>query len=176
MCAGYRAEAYGEFRDQSREVALKHSSLQQSRTVASRRSESLQMQSQLRWNGTDIIALNPPSYNSPHVGLPYPEDAVVWFFFKDYVLSEATVSRPIFNELPGLLNNAPDESALSSILSALGLVSLSNNLQRPEFIAKAHAKYAKALSSINSTLRDPVLAKEDHTLLVVMLLGLYEEV
>jgi len=41
---------------------------------------------------------------------------------------------------------------------------------------KANAKYAEALSAINSALRDPVLAKDDYTLLVIILLGLYEEV
>lgn len=41
---------------------------------------------------------------------------------------------------------------------------------------RANTKYAEALKSINASLRDPVLAKDDQTLLVVMLLGLYEEV
>jgi hypothetical protein len=41
---------------------------------------------------------------------------------------------------------------------------------------KANAKYAEALTFINSALRDPVEAKNDHTLLVVLLLRMYEEV
>lgn len=36
-------------------------------------------------------------------------------------------------------------------------------------------EYAKALGMINSALRDPLRAKEDETLMIVMLLGMYEE-
>lgn len=178
ICSGYRAEAYGEFRDQSKEVALRHSAQQRNQLVTSNHAISFRIHSQPDSDNTEIIS---PKYNkdyhpSPPDGLVYSEDTAAWFFFKDYVLSEVTISRPIFNELPGLYNNAPDGSALSCILSALGLASLSISMQRPEVIPKAHAKYAQALTAVNAALRNPILAKDDHTLLVVMLLGLYEEV
>jgi len=40
----------------------------------------------------------------------------------------------------------------------------------------ANLEYAKALHLVNSALRDPFEAKQDEILLIVMLLGLYEEV
>jgi hypothetical protein len=42
-------------------------------------------------------------------------------------------------------------------------------------MVNANMEYAKALGMINSTLRDPVRAKDDETLMIVMLLGMYEE-
>lgn len=92
------------------------------------------------------------------------------------MLPEVSACATIFNELPRLYSEAPERSALSSILTALGLACLSNTLKRPEVMMKANAKYAEALTFINSALRDPVEAKNDHTLLVVLLLGMYEEV
>ena len=40
---------------------------------------------------------------------------------------------------------------------------------------KPNAKYAEALKTIDAALRDPAEAKSDQTLLVVILLDLYEE-
>jgi len=108
---------------------------------------------------------------------PCPDDGVACFFFKDYVLTEETIPpRGLFSELPGLYNKADRDSALSKIITACGLASLSTTLKQPQVMLKANAKYAEALSAINSALRDPVLAKDDYTLLVIILLGLYEEV
>jgi hypothetical protein len=43
-------------------------------------------------------------------------------------------------------------------------------------MVKANTEYAKALGLINSALRSPSKAKEDQTLMIVLLLGMYEEV
>jgi hypothetical protein len=42
-------------------------------------------------------------------------------------------------------------------------------------MTRANIKYAETLKRVNSALRDPIEARADETLLVVMLLGLYEE-
>lgn len=173
VCTGYRAEAFGEFRDQSREVTLKHSGLHRAQVGSSIESKTTSALSQSHLPEALVLSLGPYSSQSPSTGY---EDAAAWFFFKDYVLSESTVARPIFNDLPRLFNDASKTSALPHIISALGLASISIALKQPGAMLKAHAQYAKALNSINGALRDPKLAKEDQTLLVVMLLGLYEEV
>lgn len=49
-------------------------------------------------------------------------------------------------------------------------------MQIPEIMMRANLKYAHSLAAINSALRDPIEARADETLIVVMLLGLYEQV
>ncbi len=41
---------------------------------------------------------------------------------------------------------------------------------------RASKEYAKVLGKINKVISDPIQAKEDQTVLIVMLLGLYEQV
>ncbi len=41
---------------------------------------------------------------------------------------------------------------------------------------RASREYSKVLGKINKAISDPIQAKEDQTLLIVMLLGLYEQV
>jgi hypothetical protein len=106
----------------------------------------------------------------------FTEDGVACFFFSDYVLDESRVSNNLFDTLPGLYANASTDSPLTTTITALGMACLSNTLNIPEIMMKANVKYAKSLNSINAALRDPVEAKSDQTLLVVILLGLYEEV
>lgn len=71
---------------------------------------------------------------------------------------------------------APANSAISASIVALGIASMSSSMKIPSLMMKANAKYAEALNLINSALRDPLAAKHDDTLMVVILLGLYEEV
>jgi hypothetical protein len=77
--------------------------------------------------------------------------------------------------LPRLYRAASSDSALSNIVIALGIACIANAMQAPEIMMKANMKYAQSLKATNSTLRDPIGARADETLLVVMLLGLYEE-
>lgn len=71
---------------------------------------------------------------------------------------------------------APPNSAFACTIVALGIASMSSSMKIPSLMMKANAKYAEALKLINSALRDPVAARLDETLMVVILLGLYEEV
>lgn len=60
------------------------------------------------------------------------------------------------------------------IVTALGLTGLSHHTETSGMEVSAGVWYNKALLKVNQILRDPLLAKEDLTLLVVLLLGLYE--
>lgn len=104
------------------------------------------------------------------------EENATNFFFNEYVVEKEHAVPNIFHRLPGMYKSSKPSSPLFNILTALGLCCLSNTIQRPQIMLRANTKYAEALKSINASLRDPVLAKDDQTLLVVMLLGLYEEV
>lgn len=56
------------------------------------------------------------------------------------------------------------------------MAGLSNTLRIPAMMRKASLKYVQALNSVNYALEDPVEAKSDQTLMIVILLGLYEKV
>jgi hypothetical protein len=84
--------------------------------------------------------------------------------------------RKLYNSLPDLYARSPASSALSSTIVALGIASMSSSMKIPSLMMKANAKYAEALNLVNSAVRDPTAAKLDDTLMVVILLGLYEEV
>ena len=98
------------------------------------------------------------------------------FFFNDYLLDDSLTPKNVYDCLPRLYAVAPPDSALSYIVTALGMACLASAMQVPEIMTRANWKYSQSLKSINSALRDPVEARANETLLVVMLLGLYEEV
>lgn len=60
------------------------------------------------------------------------------------------------------------------IVTALGLAGLSHHTETSGMEVSARAWYNKALHKVNCSLRDRELAKLDETILVVLLLGLYE--
>jgi hypothetical protein len=108
---------------------------------------------------------------------PIAEDVAANCFFNYYVLpNPAKGPSKLYNSLPEIYAKAPPDSALSATIVALGIASMSSSMKIPSLMLKANAKYAEALNLINSALRDPFAAKLDETLMVVILLGLYEEV
>jgi hypothetical protein len=60
------------------------------------------------------------------------------------------------------------------MFTALGLAGFSHHTETSGMEVTARAWYDKALRMINSSLRDLEVVKLDQTLLVVLLLGLYE--
>jgi hypothetical protein len=66
------------------------------------------------------------------------------------------------------------DSPLLCVVTALGLVGLSHHTQSSGMDVAASVWYEKALHKINSSLQDPEEVSLDQTLLVVLLLSLYE--
>jgi len=64
--------------------------------------------------------------------------------------------------------------ATLSAVRALGLAALSNIRLSPTMMAAAREQYTIALGSTSEDLRDPVRSKEDHTLMAVILMGMFE--
>jgi hypothetical protein len=100
------------------------------------------------------------------------------FFMVNYV-SEATCNAEFtslgsFDYLPALYSDAPKDSMLYIIISALGLVGLSNISSNAGLLVSARRLYAKAMRLCNAALSDPSEATSDCTLATVMLLVLFE--
>lgn len=66
------------------------------------------------------------------------------------------------------------EEQLSASIEAVGLVSLSIELESFELLERARERYINAIRAMNTALRDPVSVRKDSTLLAVLLLSLYE--
>lgn len=103
------------------------------------------------------------------------QDCAALFFFHDYILDNAPESSNFFSIVPDIYRRSSPDSSLANAISALGLVCLANSKDVPEVLTSAQAKYTKALHAINNSIRHPETATTDETLIVVVLLGLYED-
>lgn len=173
VCAGYRFVKGWEFLDQTKDVSQKQSALNTKRSSpvfapAVARSSTEKSLIQL-----ETVPVNP----IPTAVQPVAEDVAASCFFNYYVLPTPSKGPcKVYNSLPGMYAKAPANSAFAATIVALGIACMSSSMKIPSLMMKANAKYAEALNLINSALRDPVAAKLDETLMIVILLGLYEEV
>ena len=180
MCRGYRDQTDLRFRDQSKDVSLKYAP----QTVKKQYTVS-QASNSLSVDVYPTYACNTESEVSrtakdqdliPRSLCTFPEDGAACFFFNNYVIEDSAIIHSLYDSLPGIYSKAPAGSALSNTVAALGMACLSNAMKIPEVMTNANSNYVAALRSINAKVRDPIEVKSDQTLMVVMLLGLYEEV
>jgi hypothetical protein len=114
-------------------------------------------------------------FNLSSLSLPVSlEHQAFCFFFGNYVSRPSKNSVTIYESIPALYLASPNDSALLYVITALGLAGLSYHTDTYGMETAAGVWYSKALHKLNQILRDPVSAKADLTLLVVLLLGLYE--
>ena len=73
-----------------------------------------------------------------------------------------------------LIDKASPESAFGLSIKATAMASLAGRPNAKPLLSIANYHYAKALSTLNAALRDPVMAYQDQTLAAVITLGLYE--
>lgn len=96
------------------------------------------------------------------------------FFFSNYPSQPSRNFESVYEEIPALYCLETSDSPLLCIVTALGLAGLSHHTESSGMDIAASVWYEKALHKINNSLRDQEQAKLDQTLLVVLLLGLYE--
>lgn len=93
------------------------------------------------------------------------------FFLSKYILGSK------FEYLPSLYKPHSDiEGHLSACIEAVGLASLSNELNSLEIAKEAKTRYVLAIRATNAALLVPSRAMKDSTLLSVLLLGLFEAI
>lgn len=103
-----------------------------------------------------------------------PEEQAQCYFFRNCVLEGDQQARGCFQYLSGLFTRQKVEPGLSDSVTALGMAGMSHMWKSPNLMASAQLKYNSALRQVSCQLRDVEKAKEDQTLISVMLLGLYE--
>jgi hypothetical protein len=103
------------------------------------------------------------------------EDCAANFFFHDYILDKSPESSNFFNIVPDMYRRSSPSGPLADAVTALGLVCLANAKDVSEVLTSARAKYTKALHAVNISIRNPATATTDETLVIVLLMGLYED-
>ncbi|PQE05961.1 hypothetical protein CJF30_00004894 [Rutstroemia sp. NJR-2017a BBW] len=176
-CTGYRSESDLMFRDQTNHYAKKSRSENESVVVVSKRKRKPA-------RSVELVESAPPStatqlmQMATCIPLPFElhtpvGDQAACYFFRNYVLGDSSTNGP-FQYLNSIYNNEIIGPALSDSIEALGLVGLGTFWQSPEMKFQANRKYNSALRLVSSRLRSEQEAKENQTLVAVMLLGLYE--
>ena len=90
------------------------------------------------------------------------------FFLSKYILGSS------FAYLASFYNSYPDREEISATIEAVGLASLSNELESFQLSERARKRYVHAIQATNTALQDSARVKKDSTLLAVLLLTLYE--
>lgn len=127
-------------------------------------------------NSTNSVT--PPTTSAASV-IPQPlspsiEEQATCFFVQNYIWEDFSSSRGYFHCLPTIYRALPETSAVTHAVVSIGLAGLANTMKSGKVLTKATRRYSLALSSVNAALQDVEKAKEDQTLIAVMLLGLYE--
>lgn len=167
-CPGYANTLDASFHDESQSVPRKYSeNVNRSRS------------------GRNTPAISPPIEDSSKLSLatfgseldcsllgrslrPSVQSVALKFFLTTY----CDGSR--FMYLPSLYSEAGAESLLHIAIEAAALSSLAGELREAAVLQNARKYYVKALKGVNEALTDPRRAVMDSTLVVVLVLGLYE--
>lgn len=164
-CLGYRNETDLVFRDLSDDIKKKCLKAKSKKEHSSKASSKVPTTTRKELDDPRLI-------KEPYA---FSNDCAALFFFHDYVLLETRQPSSLFDMLPSIYQTSSPGSPLTDIITALGLVCLSNTKGAPEALVSARARYVAALHSINDSIRDPGAASADETLMTVILLGLYED-
>ena len=109
-----------------------------------------------------------------------PEEQVEQFalgaFFYDYPIISANreISRGYLDGLESMLQQLGLQSDLSKACRVVGFAAHGIKLRRPTLIQKAGTLYQDLLKTLAKGIEDPVYASSVESLMIAMLLGLYE--
>lgn len=174
-CPGYRDQQDLVFRDENNRTinrALKAKA--RSDLAANKRSDGILNELTEKAVVSQSPRLQDINFSVPGSLLPPIRDQANWFFFNNYHVAESGFYKGHFTDLPLIISQVGEGEALSKAISSIGLASLSNIRNDPRAHESSRREYVSALRLINTALGDPVEVKKDHTILAVMLLGLYE--
>lgn len=96
------------------------------------------------------------------------------FFFANYTYDEPPLSEGYRAWLAHMYYEDPSNHALRAAIEAVGMAGISNIFYAPQVAAKSKEQYGRALAATKQALSDPVESVADTTLMIVILLGLFE--
>jgi hypothetical protein len=115
-----------------------------------------------------LSAGDPPRTLSPDV-----EARASAFFFEHFSL-DPTLALKYQLKVSTAVDNSAGVNAFIHSIRAMGLAGLSRQTDNAYFARLAEGQYLEAIRAMNSALQDPIVAKEDDTLLAVMVLTSFE--
>ena len=194
VCSGYRDESSLIFRNENEKASRKHVRRRASADSLTRSAASSQGSARygtLRGDlGLEDSSLGgtveftgfkspyPWVKNVPQASAPSAEDQAVSQFFEKYVMYPCNHgSSPGFLEqLPGLFGEVNSEGrlALRWAVRAAAYASLSNERDDSTLGNNAIKCYGRALSALAESLADTSAAPDDHILMTVVVLDLFE--
>jgi hypothetical protein len=101
------------------------------------------------------------------------EEFATCFFFMNYVLDDQ-YSRGAFKHLIDIYRGETVSTSLADAVTSIGIAGPAHFYKDSSVMVNTNKKYSSALSSVSIRLRDSTSAKEDQTLMAVVLLGVYE--
>jgi hypothetical protein len=106
----------------------------------------------------------------------FSEEMAINYLFKNFVhvARRSTASRGYLDFLPEIYAAANPDSALSSATSALALAFLDRHFPGRNFLPRARLRYGEALARVYESIRDPIAATQNETLMAILLFGLIE--
>jgi hypothetical protein len=117
----------------------------------------------------------PDSYGDVHLHLFHsPEDEATCFFFQNYVWTDLATPYNHLECLPLIFDQTKEMGALSGIVISIGTAGISNIRKDPELMHSAKENYLLTMRRTQILLKDQGQIQEDQTLLVVLLLALFE--
>ena len=178
-CFGYRNQTDLLFHDQSEETACKvrRSKQTSQQTIAESttkvdRADRYFVDTTSQLDFLDLYLDD--SYPTPCALSPSAESLAFCYFVSNYPPQVSKNFDSVYQYIPDLYPSEPSDSPLGCVITAVGLAGLSHHTDTSGLEITAGTWYEKVLHKINSNLQDRELAKLDETLLVVLLLGLYE--
>jgi hypothetical protein len=105
---------------------------------------------------------------------PSLEDQATCFFFQNYVFTELATPYGHFARLSTIFGQAKETKALSGVIISIGAAGISNIRKNPKLMHAAQEIHSTTLQRTQNLLEDSNRIQEDQTLLVVLLLALYE--
>jgi hypothetical protein len=102
------------------------------------------------------------------------EEQATSFFFKTYVTARSPSSAGHLNFLPLMYGQAQEDEALRIVVKSIGMAGLSIATKNPQLMTAPKKNYVSALRLANIALSSRLKSTNDHTLMTVLLLGLYE--
>ncbi|TKX21733.1 fungal Zn(2)-Cys(6) binuclear cluster domain-containing protein 19 [Elsinoe australis] len=122
----------------------------------------------------------PRPHSDPNIisSTPAWEDWSVNSFIHDWTIPEASNGMAVgFLEfLPDLYMRSKPDLDFSLALKAASFASFANQHNSPEMMAKARASYGRALTALNSSLRNSEASLRDTTIASIVLLQIFEHI
>jgi hypothetical protein len=106
------------------------------------------------------------------------ESLAICAFMDDFVYPQVSpdTAYQFLNFLPGLYNRYSQSSSLTKAISAVALARFANQKQAAGLASLAHKAYTSALTTVNESMKDPILRRSDNFLTTLILLTKYEMV